>query len=479
MICFIFSFGGKVTDAPEIYSNGFHVKFDASEGQIGFVMPTLGRYLVKEIQLIREIGTLALFFPSERNLKKGLCIKLRNMFNNSLVVMRRESIGDGIIKVSHGKEKMSWLVASQKLQASTIRLDVQSTEIAIAFTLQESSDGEYRPHLEQQPVFAFLPSRTYGLKFILQGDFVLPSSREEVEGDSAWKQWLLSEKKNTKEREKKREEGEEERGRGKDEEEEKEKEEEEEEDLVSSLLYLLMQKNHFVPSPASRKALEGLVIRGWDEQGRSLLPESLLHQHLGLGYLHKDIILSDPLAKALGVQEYGPKILTDIISSIRSRHNVYPLRQHTKNPEADSDVIKDLNKISFIPLSGGSYGSLIEGPIWLPCDAFGSGLEGEQIPKDFPNLYAKLRTVNPVLLSVDNANTYSMEDAKVNTLVRMLHKIGVQRLSPHVVIKNHILPAIANNTFMIDDKYLMAETCPLQCSTSSLLVEVVILKGWN
>ncbi|KAI9095042.1 hypothetical protein K1719_026506 [Acacia pycnantha] len=31
----------KVTDAPEIHSNGFHVKFDISEGQIGFVLPTV------------------------------------------------------------------------------------------------------------------------------------------------------------------------------------------------------------------------------------------------------------------------------------------------------------------------------------------------------------------------------------------------------------------------------------------------------
>ena len=31
----------QVTDAPEIHSNGFHVKFDISEGQIGFVLPTI------------------------------------------------------------------------------------------------------------------------------------------------------------------------------------------------------------------------------------------------------------------------------------------------------------------------------------------------------------------------------------------------------------------------------------------------------
>ena len=31
----------QVTDAPEIHSNGFHIKFDVTEGQISFVMPTI------------------------------------------------------------------------------------------------------------------------------------------------------------------------------------------------------------------------------------------------------------------------------------------------------------------------------------------------------------------------------------------------------------------------------------------------------
>lgn len=31
----------QVTDAPEIHSNGFHIKFDLGQGQIGFVLPTI------------------------------------------------------------------------------------------------------------------------------------------------------------------------------------------------------------------------------------------------------------------------------------------------------------------------------------------------------------------------------------------------------------------------------------------------------
>lgn len=31
----------QVTNSPEIHSNGFHVKFDISEGDIGFILPTI------------------------------------------------------------------------------------------------------------------------------------------------------------------------------------------------------------------------------------------------------------------------------------------------------------------------------------------------------------------------------------------------------------------------------------------------------
>ena len=41
-------------------------------------------------------------------------------------------------------------------------------------------------------VHAFLPLRSYGFKFILQGDFDVPSSREAVDASSPWNCWLSS-----------------------------------------------------------------------------------------------------------------------------------------------------------------------------------------------------------------------------------------------------------------------------------------------
>ncbi|KAF3795130.1 hypothetical protein EJ110_NYTH06053 [Nymphaea thermarum] len=510
----------RVTDAPEIHSNGYHVKFDISEGQIGFVLPTaippcdvnLVGMLVsadnqaddaswntcivlpfkpafKEAAAMRAI--LSMFSDLHPSLLLFLhrlqCIKLKNMINDSLTVFRRERVGNGLVTVTHGDEKMTWLVVQSKLKANSIRPGVQTTEIALAFTLKESSNGEYVPQLIQQPVFAFLPLRTYGLKFILQGDFVLPSSREEVDGNSAWNQWLLSE---------------------------------------FPGLFLISERSFcdlpcFKDNPAkavsvymafvplmgevhgffsnlpqfiiSRLRMSNCllldtqdvewvppcrVLKGWNDEVRLLLPDKLLHDHLGLGYLHKDIVLSDPLSEALGVQSYGPSILIDIMRSVCTKEDVKLLGmnwlvswlcilhdsllvcssdfQIAFNSRKEPHYINDLKRMPFLPLSDGSCSSLSEGPIWLPCDMLFSGHEDDQLSKCFPTLYAKLRTVNPALFTEGIRNSETKE-SQLSILVQMLLKIGVQRMSAHELVWTHILPTISGGGVLGKEKELMVE----------------------
>lgn len=503
----------RVTDAPEIHSNGFHIKFDITEGQIGFVLPTIvppcdiesySRLLSRNTNdMDANSWRTCIVLPFKATLSQGLamntismfsdlhpslllflhrlqCIKLRNMLDNSLTVMRKEVAGDGIVKVSVGKEKMVWLVASQKLQVDNIRNDVNETEISIAFSLEEANNGEYIPQLHQQPVFSFLPLRTYGLKFIVQGDFVLPSSREEVEGDSPWNQWLLSE---------------------------------------IPELFVMAQKSFcglpcfresaakavtafmsFVPfvgevqgffSALPRLIISKLrmsncvlveadniewvppckVLRNWNEQVRVLLPNWLLHKHLGLGFLKKDIILSDSLARALGIEEYGPRTLFHVVSSLSQSKNglkemglgwlstwINEAHLMSLNFGTESDLILSLRKVPFIPLSDGKYCSVDRGAIWLHCDTIGVGNEYDF--KAFPKLYSKLRTVNPALFSAAAAAAAdkSCSDASiVENITRMLIKVGVQRLSAHEIVKMHILPSISDDRNISRDEDLLTD----------------------
>lgn len=167
------------------------MKFDITEGQIGFVLPTtvppysaslLSRMLCFEEDTdTNSLWNTCIRLPFRPKFREGTgmcsivsmfsdlhpslllflhrlkCIKFKNLLNDTLLVMRRESLGDGIVRISHGNERMSWLVVSKKLHGTVVRHDVSTMEISVAFTLQETEKGDYEPYLKQQPVFAFLP----------------------------------------------------------------------------------------------------------------------------------------------------------------------------------------------------------------------------------------------------------------------------------------------------------------------------------
>ncbi|KAK8443907.1 hypothetical protein SEVIR_9G047900v4 [Setaria viridis] len=497
----------RVTDAPEIHSNGFHVKFDITDGQIGFVLPTavppysttsFSRMLaIEDDKDARSLWNTCILLPFRSKFREGTgmcsivsmfsdlhpslllflhrlkCIKFKNLLDDTLLIMRREALGDGIVRISHGIETMSWLVVSKRLQGTIVRHDVCTTEIAVAFTLQETEKGDYEPYLKQQPVFAFLPLRNYGLKFILQGDFVLPSSREEVDADSAWNQWLLSEFPSL-----------------------FVNAQEtfcalpcfqrcpgkavtaflsfiplagEVHGFFSHLPHLILSKLRltrcmFLDGSTLQWVFPCNTLRGWDEQTKMLLSDGLLHEHLGLGYLSKDIVISDNLSRALGIHDYGPNILIDAISSIcridgcieslglewlcawfvtlyltllsHSSRNVSLTRS------LEDDLLNTVRKIRCIPLSDGSFSSVEDGPIWLPYDIVNSIPESSI--QNFPVMYSNLRTVSPDLLSASCKNKYLMEEVRTNDLVDILQKIGVRKLSGHDIIKNHIMISLRN-----------------------------------
>ncbi|KAL4591063.1 hypothetical protein LXL04_004011 [Taraxacum kok-saghyz] len=498
----------RVTDAPEIHSNGFHIKFDLTEGQIGFVLPTVvppcdldlftNLISLDDATDIHQWNT-CIVLPFKSNpttetcgldniasmfsdlhpslllfLHRLQCIKFRNMLTDSFVTMRKETVGNGLVNVSHGNKTLTWFVESRQVQANGIRDDAKTSEISVAFPLEESDDGNYIPKMDQQYVFAFLPLRTYGFRFIIQGDFILPSSREEVDGDSPWNQWLLSQFPtlfvdsqrsfcNIHDCV----------GKG----------------VSAFLSYVpLVGQVHGFFASLPRMIISKLctsnclllqgdthtwvppcrVLRNWNEEARKLIPDSLIQKHLGLGYLNKDIEISDSLAKALGIENYGPKILVQILSSLcctkeglRSMGFTW-LSSWLDSFHAisilgvSSDTMNTLKRTPFIPLLDGGYSSIDEGMIWM---------NPESSQTKSHRLFANLRVVNPALF--DSSNT--------NNLTQVLSKVGVQKLSEHQVVKSHVLPAVSDkkNTVNKDlmTEYLSFIMLHLQSSCSDCCIE--------
>lgn len=210
------------------------------------------------------------------------------------------------------------------------------------------------------------------------------------------------------------------------------------------------------------------TLRGWDEQARTLLSDALLHEHLQLGYLSKDIIISDTISRALGIHEYGPKVLTDVISSICGTDGCIEslglewlcawfvtlhlaLLSHSSHnlplvTSLESDILCSLRKLQCIPLSDGSFSSISDGQIWLNYDLLDSPSESKFSMQTFPVLYNNLRIVSPHILSMSCQNSYVTEEMKTDDLIDILLKIGVRKLSGHDIIKNHILVLLYNAT---------------------------------
>jgi len=78
-------------------------------------------------------------------------------------------------------------------QLTDVKTDFESTTIAIAYPLDAIHDSSSYEILSSQPIFAYLPLRSFGFHFILQGDFEIPASRQDILRDNVWNEWLKKE----------------------------------------------------------------------------------------------------------------------------------------------------------------------------------------------------------------------------------------------------------------------------------------------
>ncbi|THD27268.1 hypothetical protein D915_001883 [Fasciola hepatica] len=257
----------NVTDAPEVHSNGFHLRFhrqsrestrgpsSAETGPVSQLIPewcnssepgssqqssgwplpcpvpswctTLlvlpltakwnspGLQLSSVIQLTREtlVPSVMLFLRRLRCLKFSCSSESitsdASDFRKTLLCLTRHSEQLSGNNKDHVTEVISviekeWNHAKPKNQETTtvhrwfcfrelVRADEsrgfgytpRNTEISIAVSL---TDPEPMPKCS---IFAYLPVRESAFSFFINADFDLTSSREDVDGTSAWNQWLV------------------------------------------------------------------------------------------------------------------------------------------------------------------------------------------------------------------------------------------------------------------------------------------------
>jgi hypothetical protein len=198
---------------------------------------------------------------------------------------------------------------------------------------------------------------------------------------------------------------------------------------------------------------------------------------LGLHYLHRDVVISPTLAAELGVQSYGLKVLIDFMECLCTRNNVLTElgpgwirswlialhdcfmknsqnRQQFFQRKTEVGDLERVKRIPFIPLSNGSYTSIIERPIWLPCFDRTSSNEITMLLESFPLLYSELRTVHSLLVNPSGNCTEShlMQAENTNIVCLMLEELGVGQISGHQVVQAHIMPVMLSDDILLKSK---------------------------
>ncbi|SRR6266404_1310414 len=433
----------RASDRPQIFSNGFCFEFnrDGAQNNFGFIVPhwidnlpnyvdarhtnivlPLKREAAGEISKLREIEPTLLLF-----LKKLKTIEVQDAAGLVNRIERHDA--DDTVHIQHGDMTTSWKVMRLELKVpghihEEKRENVRFTEILLAFPV--NSNGSPNTGTKQQ-LFAYLPTRPYGFKFIIQGDFLVPASREDIHKDKPWNRWIR--------------------------------------DNIAAAFMKSVEvfkrdvKLHrkfynYIPlttevtdpffSPVvteihrclgdaecvltesnSWKKPEG-VYRA-DSDMRALIPNGDLKRFFNKEYISSQLVASVAVLEELGVAEFG---LAELIECLRNsdwleeQADEWLLRLYAYlgTHQPNKSQLQELKKLGILRLVGNRLSSVTEGSVFFPLDKRGSyGFERE------------LRVLKrPVC---ENKN----KDVKT-TVAAFLRRLGVADAKPYEIIETHILP---------------------------------------
>lgn len=196
----------KISDEPQIFSKGYHFKFkrvDEDYG-LGYIVP----YWIEDVPDFVDGKLTNILLPLNNNAKEELSkfseiepelllflrklhrVEIQNKADNTFhsYVKTQEN---GRIKLSSNKIVEYYKLVSQVLDVpENIHEEtrqIPDTKLVLGFPIKQ--DGSAKIQSEQK-VFAFLPTRSYGFKFMIQADFLVPASREDIHKDKKWNEWL-------------------------------------------------------------------------------------------------------------------------------------------------------------------------------------------------------------------------------------------------------------------------------------------------
>lgn len=211
----------KVSDRPEIHSNGFHFRFDKSDenAHLGYVVPEWinksdnSQYPeITKIVLPAKVGvsfsedTLSGISPEAllflNKLKKIKVIHTANasasiayqLVNdgdiNTLLITKNSGINVSPKTETVKFLKLNFGISMVDAPNQDKRPGICDSEIVLAFPLKANGKAD---SVSPQKIFAFLPINNFGFRFLIQADFLLTANREGLHEDFIWNQAIRDE----------------------------------------------------------------------------------------------------------------------------------------------------------------------------------------------------------------------------------------------------------------------------------------------
>lgn len=502
-----------VTDRPEIHSNNYHIKFDLSNGHIGYILPEwLNDYeisLNKQKNYINSIldekdfnTCIRLPLKSESEMQRHKSSLLTNNFNdikpNLLLFLNRlrklaiinrngknriyERIDkdQNLVEIVSGEDKChKWFVIRDVIDVpESIRPAdcVKSTELCLAFPLDDLEN------LEKMDVFAYLPLRSFGFKFIIQADFVVPASRQDINQDNEWNQWLakqipflfikcLEKLKNHKFFH--------------------------QDPLfylstflkfvpleneilgffqhVPKQIFDLLKNENFLPietesnSLVFKKPFECVIT---DDCIREILSSDMLKKYSGRYFLSKNLNSVDKkLFFKLGVQylginellEFLEQVFTETITDTKTIAKWLLVFQHCLNGsfsiQQEDKFIKKLTQFEIIPVIKHYQGKIINQFVSLDkYNVFFNEPNNLQIPDALQN----------DLIYLNQEKIFCLDTEKNNLVKQFLKNLGVKNLDLYQIVENHIMLNLSQPSLTKSDDVLISYMIFLYKSCSSI-----------
>ncbi|KAK3329233.1 hypothetical protein B0H66DRAFT_488127 [Apodospora peruviana] len=204
----------KVADAVWIRSGHYSFKFDKG-GKLGMLAPIWADFPAEydpgqttlrlemlpdypEEDLLKELRALdaRLLLFLRRLASINISVHTPSCWNTTIHVSSDATALNGsshsikTVMLQKNEEVRSYVIWNHVIEDLPLepkRAGIRKSKMTLAFPIFHSMDGGTLP---PQAVYAFLPIRDFGFKFLLNADFVLSASREAIVETSAWNKAL-------------------------------------------------------------------------------------------------------------------------------------------------------------------------------------------------------------------------------------------------------------------------------------------------